>query len=367
MKRQMRWMSAVVAVLSKVVPLTEGVMKSMFMTKLKTTVTVLLLASLIAFGGGLLSSQMAAGQQVQPPAVSSEKARPPEGSKEKSEPPTSKAGAPQPFPAPMNLAFKAKEALTVILENGKLIIEPGAKVRLTPVKTEKGHGVRLEWSGVVVEALRMKIETSTQILEVEGAPGGAFTARNLQKGALDLKEKKSSLDLKEKRKPKKDADPKLDFGKDAEPKKDFAVTPGQGFRVPAQEDRRNFRVTPKEHRYDGGNLPRTVRAKAGEPIVVTYRINPADVEEIKCRSDSRDVTIKGEGGNGIIRIVAHGPKSVVSGKPTRARRKSPATALSVWSHWKMPTYWACAESCVRSVVWVSSLTILPYGDSQNGL
>src|SRR6266508_2727245 len=51
-------------------------------------------------------------------------------------------------------------------------------------------------------------------------------------------------------------------------------------------------------------------------------------------NDSGTPTRKPSGRN----TSAHGPKSVVSGKPTRARRKSPATALSVWSHWKMPTY-----------------------------
>src|SRR5262249_20203184 len=177
------------ALSAKVAPLAEGVLKAMMMNKLTTAVTVLLLASLIGFGGGGLPSQMAAGQQVQPPAVSLRKARD-ERYTEESVTPTSKAVAPQPFPALMHLAIKDKEALTVILENGKLIIEPGTKVRLTPVKTEKGNCVRLEWPGAVAEALRMKIETSTQILEFEGAPGGVFTARNLQQGTLDLKEKK---------------------------------------------------------------------------------------------------------------------------------------------------------------------------------
>jgi RNA polymerase sigma factor (sigma-70 family) len=47
----------------KVAALTEGVMKAMLMTKLKSLATVLALASLIAFGGGLLSHQMAATAQ----------------------------------------------------------------------------------------------------------------------------------------------------------------------------------------------------------------------------------------------------------------------------------------------------------------
>jgi hypothetical protein len=96
-----------------------------------------------------------------------------------------------PQSAPVNLAFrefKDNGVRTVILENSRLIIEPGTKVRLSPVKTEKGNGVRLEWSGVVVEALRMKIETSTQIIEIEGSDEGTFSVRNLQKGAARVGE-----------------------------------------------------------------------------------------------------------------------------------------------------------------------------------
>src|SRR5207302_342270 len=47
--------------------LTEGVIKAMLLTKLKTVMPVLLVLGMIALGGGLLSRQTALGQQVQPP------------------------------------------------------------------------------------------------------------------------------------------------------------------------------------------------------------------------------------------------------------------------------------------------------------
>jgi RNA polymerase sigma factor (sigma-70 family) len=49
---------------AKVAVLTEGVMKAMLITKLKTITTVVLVATLIAFGGGVLIQQMAAGQPI---------------------------------------------------------------------------------------------------------------------------------------------------------------------------------------------------------------------------------------------------------------------------------------------------------------
>ena len=45
--------------------LTEGVLKAMFLTKLKTVMTVLLVLGMVAFGGGLLFRHTAAGQEIE--------------------------------------------------------------------------------------------------------------------------------------------------------------------------------------------------------------------------------------------------------------------------------------------------------------
>lgn len=66
-------------------------------------------------------------------------------------------------------------------DNSKIVINQGTKMRLTPVKTTKGNGVRLEIPGVTVEVLRLKIETARRITEIEGAEGGTFTVRAFEK------------------------------------------------------------------------------------------------------------------------------------------------------------------------------------------
>ena len=64
----------------------------------------------------------------------------------------------------------------------------------------------------------------------------------------------------------------------------------------------------KRHDYDSAKLPSTVKVKAGESIVVTYKIKPEDVEEIKAKSDNDDVRVKGEAGNADFRIVVRSDK-----------------------------------------------------------
>src|SRR6516162_5194035 len=59
----------------------------------------------------------------------------------------------------------------------------------------------------------------------------------------------------------------------------------------------------KKHEYAPDKLPKVVKVKAGESIVVTHKINPANVEEIKGKSDNRDVKVKGAPGNGVIQII----------------------------------------------------------------
>ena len=73
----------------------------------------------------------------------------------------------------------------------------------------------------------------------------------------------------------------------------FAVT------VVTAEDKK---AEGKKHEYAPDKLPKVVKVKAGESIVVTHKINPADVEEIKGKSDNRNVRVKGAAGNGVIQI-----------------------------------------------------------------
>jgi hypothetical protein len=58
----------------------------------------------------------------------------------------------------------------------------------------------------------------------------------------------------------------------------------------------------KKHEYTPDKLPKLVKVKAGESIVVTHNINPADVEEIKSKSDNADVTVQGKAVNGVVQI-----------------------------------------------------------------
>jgi RNA polymerase sigma factor (sigma-70 family) len=65
----------------KVAALTEGVLKAMLLTKLKTVTAVLLVVGMVAFGGGLLQQQSATGQQTnagqQNPKPTNRQAAPP--------------------------------------------------------------------------------------------------------------------------------------------------------------------------------------------------------------------------------------------------------------------------------------------------
>src|SRR5262249_52149936 len=64
----------------------------------------------------------------------------------------------------------------------------------------------------------------------------------------------------------------------------------------------------KNHEYTLDKLPKLVKVKAGDSIVVTHNINPADVEETTAKSDNTDVTVKGKAGNGVIQITIRSDK-----------------------------------------------------------
>jgi hypothetical protein len=81
-----------------------------------------------------------------------------------------------PRPRPLQLAGP----MIVIVPNARIVIAPGERVRVTPVKSASGSRVRLELEGITIEVPRLTIEASgkTTHLEASGA-GDAFTSRTL--------------------------------------------------------------------------------------------------------------------------------------------------------------------------------------------
>ena len=53
---------------------------------------------------------------------------------------------------------------------------------------------------------------------------------------------------------------------------------------------------------NAANLPPVAKAKAGDTIVVTVRINPADVDRIREQSSNNNVAVKSAAGVGAMRI-----------------------------------------------------------------
>jgi RNA polymerase sigma-70 factor (ECF subfamily) len=67
---------------------------------------------------------------------------------------------------------------TVVVQNAKIVIGPGEKISLKPVKTASGGRVRLEMKGNIIEAPRLTIESEGQITQLEATEAGdAFTSR----------------------------------------------------------------------------------------------------------------------------------------------------------------------------------------------
>jgi RNA polymerase sigma factor (sigma-70 family) len=101
--------------------LAQGVMKAMLITRLKTITTVVLVATLIAFGGGLLIQQMAAGQPIN-------------ARQEGANPASQKADAPN--PARGNEEPKKEDAATK-QERNKFL----GTWQLVSVKSGSGYGI----------------------------------------------------------------------------------------------------------------------------------------------------------------------------------------------------------------------------------
>jgi hypothetical protein len=64
----------------------------------------------------------------------------------------------------------------------------------------------------------------------------------------------------------------------------------------------------KKHEYEPGKLPKVIKVKVGESIVVTHKINPNNVEEMTGKSDNTSVTVKGQTGNGVVQITIRSDK-----------------------------------------------------------
>ena len=64
----------------------------------------------------------------------------------------------------------------------------------------------------------------------------------------------------------------------------------------------------KTHEFQRAKLPKTVKAKAGDTIIVIEAVKPEEVESIKAKSDNGDVKIKTEVAMGKVRVVITGAK-----------------------------------------------------------
>jgi RNA polymerase sigma factor (sigma-70 family) len=243
---------------ANVAALTEGVLKAMMLTKLKTVTAILLMLSVVAYGGGTLARHTAAAYQdaddekkpakvegkkdafnskMKTPTAGSKQAdidatrdlavaefyhrtghfgsahfycelvkrrypdtdfakkaaqllvevnkhriRLPDGS-DGWEAPAPRPPDPQPVGKPGLLNPNPHlEPVTVVLENAKLVVEPSAKISLTPVKTAKGACVRLEITGdrstVTVEALKIKMESKSKITKIEATEDGKLILKD---------------------------------------------------------------------------------------------------------------------------------------------------------------------------------------------
>jgi hypothetical protein len=72
----------------------------------------------------------------------------------------------------------ARPAL-VVPENATIVVSPDAKISLRPVKTSQGMRVRLELPGVVIEAVRLRIDSNGQISEIQIGGTGEMEVRTL--------------------------------------------------------------------------------------------------------------------------------------------------------------------------------------------
>jgi uncharacterized protein (TIGR03067 family) len=86
---------------------------------------------------------------------------------------------------PGTSTFKERETklqgtpTTVIVQNAKIVIAPGERIRLKPVKTASGGRVRLEMGGITIEVPRLTIQSEGKTTQIEATEtGDTLTSRS---------------------------------------------------------------------------------------------------------------------------------------------------------------------------------------------
>jgi hypothetical protein len=69
----------------------------------------------------------------------------------------------------------------VILDNAKIEIKKGTKVRLSCVQNNNKHLLRFEFSGVVIEVPHLAIEIEDRIWECDACQDGSVKTRSIPK------------------------------------------------------------------------------------------------------------------------------------------------------------------------------------------
>jgi hypothetical protein len=70
------------------------------------------------------------------------------------------------------------QELVVVLGDAKITIPPGAKTKITGVKTAQGGRVRLEVAGTVIEAPRLRVESESLVIDMEAGADGMLKCQS---------------------------------------------------------------------------------------------------------------------------------------------------------------------------------------------
>jgi hypothetical protein len=76
---------------------------------------------------------------------------------------------------------KQKIGCYVVLDNAKIAITKGTKVRLSCVQNNNKYLVRFEFSGVVIEVPHLAIEIEDRVCEIEACQDGSLRTRSSPK------------------------------------------------------------------------------------------------------------------------------------------------------------------------------------------
>jgi RNA polymerase sigma factor (sigma-70 family) len=86
-----------------------------------------------------------------------------------------KGGEPEP---PLPRPLQPVGPTTVTVQNARIVIAPGERISLKPVKTARGGRVRLEMEGITIEVPRLTIESGGKTTQLEASKAGdSFTSR----------------------------------------------------------------------------------------------------------------------------------------------------------------------------------------------